>query len=115
MTDSHKTILQKANAAMLELDFEGFLAHCTEDTVWTFVGDKKLSGKQAVREWMPTAYREPPVFELHRMVSEGDFLTAIGEITLNNESGEMIRHCYCDVWRFRDGKLAELQAFVIAA
>lgn len=112
--DAHKNTLKQANAAIRRLDFEGFLALCTDDTEWTFVGDKTLRGKEAVRQWMPTAYPEPPVFEVHHMVADdAGFLTAIGEITLKNDSGRPVRHAYCDVWRFRDGKLAQLQAFVI--
>jgi len=37
----------------------------------------------------------------------------MGEISLKNEAGTAARHAYCDVWRFRDGLMAELQAFVI--
>lgn len=115
MTDTHKATLQKANAAITQGDYEGFLAHCTEDTVWHFIGDRSLDGKEAVRAWMATAYQEPPVFEVHRLVAEDDIVTAIGEIALKDDNGEAKRHAYCDVWRFRDGQLAELHAFVIEA
>lgn len=115
MSETHKTILQKANAAITQGDCEGFLAFCTDDTQWNFVGDRTLSGKQAVREWMATAYKEPPRFEVHRLIADGDFLSAVGEITMKDEAGKTARHAYCDVWRFRDGKLAELQAFVVEA
>lgn len=115
MSESHKVILEKANAAIVEGDFEGFLKFCTEDTEWTFVGDRTLSGKEAVRQWMATAYKEPPRFEVQRMIAEGDFVTAIGEITLKNDEGKPTRYAYCDVWRFRDAKMAELHAFVIEA
>ena len=110
---SHKEILQKANAAITGGDYEGFLKFCTEDTEWTFVGDRTLQGKEAVRQWMASTYKEPPQFEVHRMVAEGDFVIAMGEISLKNEAGTAARHAYCDVWRFRDGQMAELQAFVI--
>jgi hypothetical protein len=36
------------------------LSFCTDDTEWTFVGDKTLKGKEAVRQWMATTYIEPP-------------------------------------------------------
>ena len=113
MSKSHKEILEKANAAITNGDFEGFLSLCTEDTVWTFEGDRTLRGKAAVREWMATTYREPPKFQVHRMIAEGDFVAALGEITLKNEAGKAVQHAYCDVWQFRDGMMAELQAFVI--
>jgi ketosteroid isomerase-like protein len=87
---------------------------CTEDTEWTFVGDTTISGKAAVREWMRVAYKEPPRFTVHRMIAEGDFVTAMGEITLPGNGGKPVRHAYCDVWRFQGDLLAELRAFVIA-
>lgn len=115
MPESHKQILQKANAAIMKGDYEGFLKFCTEDTEWTFVGDKTLRGKEAVREWMASEYTEPPRFEVHQMIADGDFVAALGEITLKDDAGKDVRHAYCDVWRFRDGGMAGLRAFVVEA
>ncbi|RAK65156.1 nuclear transport factor 2 family protein [Hymenobacter edaphi] len=112
MPDPNKTILQQANAAITAGDYEGFLAHCTEDTQWTFVGEQTLRGKQAVREWMRTAYRQPPQFRVEHLIAEADFVTALGSITMT-EDGQAVEYAYCDVWRFREGKMAELRAFVI--
>lgn len=111
---SNKAILEKANAAVSSGDNEGFLSFCTEDTEWTFVGDQTLKGKEAVRQYMKTAYVEPPKFVVENMIAEGDYLTAIGRISLKNEAGEMVDYSYCDVWRFELGKMAELKAFVVA-
>jgi uncharacterized protein len=113
MPKTHKEILEQANAAIAQGDFDGFLALCTEDTVWKFEGDRTLRGKSAVREWMAVAYEEPPEFKVHRMIAEGDFVAALGEITLKDDEGKAVQHAYCDVWRFSDGKMAELQAFVV--
>ena len=113
MAKSNKEILEQANAAISKGDFEGFLTLCTEDTEWTFEGDRTLKGKAAVRQWMKTAYREPPQFKVERMIAEGDFVAALGEISLKDAAGQTSQNTYCDVWRFRDGKLAELRAFVI--
>lgn len=113
MVENHKAILQKANAAITEGDNEGFLSYCTEDTEWVFVGDKTLKGKEAVRQWMATAYAEPPQFMVENLIAEGDFVTAIGKISMKDENGEMASSLYCDVWQFRNGKMAGLKAFVI--
>ncbi len=113
MPASNKATLQDANDAITSGDFEGFLARCTEDTEWTFVGDRTLKGKEAVRRWMAETYREPPDFRVHRMVAEGEFVAALGEITLKNEAGMPIVHAYCDVWRFEGGRMAELHAYVV--
>jgi uncharacterized protein (TIGR02246 family) len=113
MSKTNKETLAKANAAISEGDFEGFLALCTEDTEWTFEGDRTLKGKAAVREWMKATYKEPPQFKVQRMIAEGDLLAAIGEITLKDEQGKAVQNAYCDVWRFHEGKMAELHAFVV--
>jgi uncharacterized protein len=113
MSDNNKTILEKANAAITQGDYEGFLSFCADDTEWTFVGDKTLRGKEAVRQWMATNYVEPPKFRVANLIAEGDFVTAVGEIATKNENGTEAHYSYCDVWRFRDGKMVELMAFVI--
>ena len=115
MSESNKAILEKANTAIAKGDYEGFLHYCTEDTEWVFVGERTLKGKEAVRQWMATAYTEPPQFIVEKMIAEGEFVTAIGTIRLKDESGERANHVYCDVWQFRDGKMAALKAFVIKA
>ena len=73
----------------------------------------QLRGKEAVRQYMATAYVEPPKFMVGNLIAEGEFVTAIGRISLKNENGVMVDYDYCDVWRFRDGKMAGLKAFVI--
>ena len=72
MSEANKSILEKANAAIVKRHFEGFLKFCTEDTEWTFVGERTLKGKEAVRRWMAETYIEAPKFEVHRMVAEDD-------------------------------------------
>jgi ketosteroid isomerase-like protein len=113
MPENNKTILVKANAALTAGDYEGFLACCTDDTQWNFVGEQTLRGKQAVRHWMATAYVQPPQFVVQHLIAEHEFVTALGTIRLPDETGQAVEHAYCDVWRFRAGKMAELMAFVI--
>lgn len=113
MSTSNKAMLEEANAAIAAGDYEGFLAFCTDDTEWTFVGEQTLRGKEAVRQWMATTYEEPPRFAVTHMIAEGDFVVALGTITTKDEDGKVVRSSYCDVWRFRGSRIAELQAFVI--
>ena len=113
MSERNKAILQKANAAIDEGNTEGFLSHCTDDIEWTTVGDKTLRGKEAVRQWMATAYVEPPEYTVANLIAEGDFVTAMGTIAIKDADGRATNHSYCDVWRFRGDKMAELKAFVI--
>ncbi|KAM3103699.1 nuclear transport factor 2 family protein [Phormidesmis sp. 146-20] len=113
MSENNKAILEEANAAITEGNNEGFLSFCANDMEWTFVGDKTLNGKEAVRQWMATAYVEPPKFRVANLIAEGDFVTALGDITIKDENGKAADYSYCDIWRFRGDKIVELRAFVI--
>jgi len=113
MSEKNKAILEEANAAVTEGDYEKFLSFCTYDTKWIFVGDQTLTGKEAVRRYMAETYIEPPKFMVANLIAEGDFVTALGEITLKDKDGKETHYSYCDNWRFRDGKMNELKAFVI--
>lgn len=113
MSSSNKEILEQANAFVAKGDYESFLLYCTDDTEWTFLGERILQGKEAVRQYMQTVYLEPPVFNVKQAIAEGDFVTVIGKITLKDESGKASTYDYCDFWKFRDGKLDKLKAFVI--
>jgi len=94
-------------------EYEEFLKFCTEDSKWTFVGDVVLHGKKALREWMATNYKEPPKFDVKNLISDNEFVMAMGEIKIADKNGKMILYSYCDLWRFQNNKMAELKAFVI--
>jgi ketosteroid isomerase-like protein len=113
MSDKNKAILEEANVAIAEGNNEGFLSFCADDMEWTFVGDKTLKGKEAVRQWMAMTYIEPPKFRVANLIAEGDFVTALGDITMKDKDGKAADYSYCDIWRFHGGKIVELRAFVI--
>ena len=113
MSNNNKAILEAANAAIAEGNYEGFLSFCTDDTEWTFVGDRTLKGKAAVRQWMATEYVEPPLNIVANLIAEGDFVTALSDFTIKDEDGKAADYSYCDIWRFHGGKIVELRAFVI--
>lgn len=107
------TILHKANEFVKQGNYESFLVYCTQDTKWVFVGERVLEGKDKVREYMKEFYLEPPVFTVETSIEDGSFVTVTGEITLKAANGTYNHYDYCDVWRFENGKIAELKAFVI--
>lgn len=111
MTDN-TAILKRANERIAAGDIEGFLEFCDDDIRWTTVGETPLVGKRAVREWMADAYVQPPKFAVSEMVADDATVVAIGEISLQDGDQERTAH-YCDVWRFRDGKMIDLRAFVV--
>lgn len=112
MSAPNKAIIDKANEAFRKNDVEALLALCTEDFTWTMVGSPPAVGKAAVRKWMGQGPSEPPQFTIDTTIADGDYVTCIGDMTMP-ENGQTVPYAYCDVWRLKAGKIAELKAFVI--
>ncbi|RZJ91113.1 MAG: nuclear transport factor 2 family protein [Chryseobacterium sp.] len=110
---SNATILHKVNELVKKGNYEGFLAYCTENTKWVFIGERILEGKEQVRAYMKEVYWEPPVFTVETTIEAGNFVTVTGEIRLKTKAGSYSHYDYCDVWQFENGKIAALKAFVI--
>ena len=113
MSTKNKEIVEKVNASFAEGGVEGFLSHCADDVVWTMVGNKTTRGKKAIREWMASMDMEPPKFTVENIIAEGDFVTAYGGMTMKDKEGKTGSYEYCDIYRFRGGKIAELRSFVV--
>lgn len=113
MSARNKEIIEKVNAAFARGDTEGFLSFCTDDITWTMVGDRTVKGKDAIRTWMASTPPEPPSFTVDNVIAEGDFVIARGDMTMKEKDGKPASYAYCDVYRFRGDKIAELNAFVI--
>lgn len=113
MSTKNKEIVEKVNAAFAANNPEGFLSFCADDVVFAMVGDKTVKGKDAVRKWMSSMDSEPPKFTVDSVIAEGDFVTAHGNMTMKDKDGKTVPYSYCDIYRFRGGKIAELRAFVI--
>jgi ketosteroid isomerase-like protein len=88
MPEKNRAILEEANAAIVRGDTEGFLAFCSEDTEWTFVGDQTLRGKEGRSPMDGDGSQEPPQFTVTEMITEGDFVVAAGSIVIKDEEGK---------------------------
>ena len=91
-----------------------FLSYCADDVIWT-IGDRTVKGKTAIREWMALMDMEPPKFTVENIIGEGDLVTAHGGMTMKDKDGKTGSYEYCDIYRFRDGKIAALRSFVVKA
>jgi uncharacterized protein len=111
----NKLALKMANEAISAGDIEGFLSFCDDGIHWVTIGGDAIQGKETVRQWMKTEYVEPPRFSVKDLVAEGDLVVALGQIETRDSDGRIVLSSYCDVWRFRNGKMVELRAFVIGA
>jgi uncharacterized protein (TIGR02246 family) len=108
-----KAIVEKVNAAFAQNNPEGFLSQCADDVTFTMVGDKTVKGKDAVRKWMASMGGEAPKFTVQQVIAEGDLATSYGDMTMKEKDGTTASYAYCDIYRFRGDKIAELKAFVM--
>jgi ketosteroid isomerase-like protein len=113
MSAKNKEIVEKVNASFAGGSVEGFLSNCADDVVWTMVGNETTKGKNAIREWLSSMDMEPPKFTVNNIIAEGDFVTAYGDMTMKEKDGKTVPYAYCDIYRFQNGKIAELSSFVI--
>jgi ketosteroid isomerase-like protein len=77
------------------------------------VGENSVKGKDAIRQWMGSMPAEPPQFTVAQVIGEGDFVTAFGDMTMKEKDGSLAPYSYCDIYRFRGDKIAELRSYVI--
>lgn len=113
MSAKTKEIVVKVDAAFAENNVERFLSFCADDVGWTMVGDRTVRGKEAIRRWLTSMGSEPPNFSPAGVIAEGDFVSAYGNMTLKDKSGESVQYSYCDIYRFRGDQIGELRSFVI--
>lgn len=115
MSENYKEIVKKVDASFAENRMEDFLSLCAEDVEWKMVGDTTKQGKEAIREWMSSMGEgmEPPKVSAKNIIAEGETVAAYGDMTMKNEKGEEGSYEYCDIYRFENGKIAELSSFVI--
>ncbi len=77
------------------------------------VGEMTTRGKNAIRQQMAKMDSEPPKIKTDKIIVEGDFATAHGEMTMKDKDGKTIPYSFCDIYHFRDDKIVEIRAFVI--
>ena len=109
---SNKEIIEKVNAAFEQNQPEKFLDHCTDDVVWQMAGGKAQKGKESIRKFMASmGEMDPPKINVTSIISEGDLTACYGDMTMK-EKGILTSYDYCDIYKFRDGKIVELTSFM---
>jgi ketosteroid isomerase-like protein len=92
-----KQFLVEFNRAFAEVDVEFVLEHVSDDVVWTMVGSKEISGKQAMRQAMESMMAaKASSMVLHSVITHGREAAANGEF--HYPEGEKV--AFCDVYQF---------------
>ena len=117
MSDENIEIVKHANWLLTDGLFDEFILLCWEDIEWTLLGDSPttMKGREAMRAFMASTSpegSEPPTFTVKNMVAEGDVVMSNGEMTMTSKEGGTVPYAYCDIYRFKEGKIAELLTFM---
>ena len=114
MAADRKSIVDKINDGFTENNLEKVLSFCTEDFVWTMVGESTVKGKDAIRKWMASMNPQPPQLRFHQTVAEADLVITHGDMMMrDSKEGTPHSYAFCDIYRFQGDKVAELTAYVI--
>lgn len=113
MSEKYKVIIEEVNTSFAKNNLEGFLAHCAEDVKWTMVGEMTTTGKDAIRQWMGKTDMEPPKITTDKIIVEGEFATAYGDMTMKDKEGKTVPYSFCDIYHFEGDKIVEIKAFVV--
>ena len=117
MSDKNREIVKQANVLLMDGKNEEFILMCAEDIEWTLLADSPttMKGRDAMRTFMATttpAGADAPKFTVKNMLAEGEVVISNGEMSMKGKEGETVPYAYCDIYRFHDGKIAELLTFI---
>jgi ketosteroid isomerase-like protein len=103
--------------ATRRLDIDGMLAACTDDVVWEGTDPpdgRRAQGKAAVRAELEQLVRTTsnPSFEIEETVALGDRAFFRWTYRWTNQNGQPGHVRGVDLVRVRDGKIAEMLAYV---
>lgn len=117
MSEKNKEIVNRANELVADGNIEEFLSLCAENIEWTLLADtpSTMQGLDAIRKFMASTSTEgsaPPKFTVKSVIAEAESVVANGEMTMTSKDGREVPYAFCDIYRFQDGKIAELLTFI---
>ncbi len=113
-TATQKQVIDLVNDAFIKNDMPLFLSYCTDDVVWNIIGDKTIHGRDAILGAMTGKAEEGPDSVVEFTVTEGNRTAGTGRFSMANKDGEKKTYRYCDIYTFRDDKIASMDSYVVA-
>ena len=96
-----KQFIKNFNLAFANADIEFIIDHVSEDFEWEMIGDRTLSGKGEVRQFLESmAAAKSESIRLHSIITHGREAACNGEIAAAGSNPV----AFCDVYTFKDTK-----------
>ncbi len=106
------------NEAFSKNDQEFILNNMSDDIVWDFVGDRKVEGKEAVKEFMkPMSEVETLKLEMEQIITHGRTAAATGKMKIREGSGEIKSFAFADFYvlsGLKTPKVKKMTSYVVA-
>ncbi|SOC81046.1 Ketosteroid isomerase-related protein [Salinimicrobium sediminis] len=105
------------NEAFSKNDQDFILNNMTEDIIWDFIGERKVEGKEAVKEFMkPMEKVETLELELEQIITHGRTAAANGRMKIREASGEIKSFGFADFYVFsglKTPKVKKMTSYVV--
>ena len=88
MSADRKAIIEHVNAAFAENNLEKVLSFCTDDFIWTMVGDETVKGKDAIRKWIASMNVQPPRLMIQQIVELTAFVIQTDQVKTRTQAGQ---------------------------
>lgn len=102
-----KEFIQKINIAFAKGDLNFLLERVTDDIIWNIIGDKKITGKEKVREELENMKtQKASELILDRILTHGKEGAASGIIKMQNAK----KYAFSDFYEFSGAKATKLKS-----
>jgi ketosteroid isomerase-like protein len=94
------------------------ITHLDNDIKWNIVGMPEVTGKEdflKVMEIMQSAIGGFSRMYIKNIISEGEYVVVESSAGNENFSGKTFNPSYCEVYRFKNGKILELTSYIVDA
>jgi ketosteroid isomerase-like protein len=111
---AQKKIVETYMDGFRTTDHAKILDCLTEDVIWEMPGFFTHHGKAAFDREIenPDADGHPQIV-IKRLIEEGSIVAAEGTVNAKLKSGNPIEAVFCDVFHFREGKIARLITYLM--
>jgi len=115
--ENTRQLVEKINQLFVEGNMESFMDYLAEDVVWEMFtsssGHTTINGKKEVFNMDGSGMPEHTSFEFGTIVIEGDVASVQGVSEGKLSDGGAYKGYFCDVYHFRDSKIAKIESYVI--
>jgi uncharacterized protein len=114
MSQENKELIQKINDAFARGDTEYLSDYLAENARWNIIGISTIVGKQNIMKALEIHELESfPDVNVNHVIAEGDSVVVESTGKANRRAGGTYKASYCDVYRFKNGKINEFTTYVI--